>query len=91
MVCSAHENHANFDFKSQPIDVYMDGEWLKARGTTLGADDGIGVAACMALIEDPPTPHPPLELLLTMCAPRLPACLPAVGSSGRNFALISAA
>ncbi|MCX7957816.1 MAG: cytosol nonspecific dipeptidase, partial [Deltaproteobacteria bacterium] len=38
----------NFDFLKQPIDAYVDGEWVKARGTTLGADNGIGVAAALA-------------------------------------------
>ncbi len=55
-----------FDFLKQGIDVWRDGEWLKARGTTLGADNGIGLAMAMALATDPEAKHPPLELLFTI-------------------------
>ena len=55
-----------FDFLTQPIPVVRDGDWLKAEGTTLGADNGIGVAMGMALAEDPEASHGPLELLLTV-------------------------
>ena len=53
------------DFEKDPLDVYIDGEWVKARGTTLGSDDGMGVAAAMAVIEDPSVEHGPLEVLIT--------------------------
>lgn len=54
------------DFKNDPIETYMDNGWLKAKGTTLGADNGIGCAAALALALDESTIHPPLELLFTV-------------------------
>ncbi len=54
------------NFKTDPIETYVDGEWLKARGTTLGADNGIGCAAALATIFDKTMVHPPLELLFTV-------------------------
>lgn len=56
----------DFDFHRQGIDVELDGEFLTALGTTLGADNGIGVAAGMAAVTDPEVRHPPLELLFTI-------------------------
>ena len=53
------------NFETDPLDVYIDGEWVKARNTTLGADDGMGVAAAMAIIEDDTVEHGPLEVLIT--------------------------
>ena len=53
------------DFTKDPIETYIDGEWVRAKGTTLGADDGMGVAAAMAVIEDDTLPHGPLEVLIT--------------------------
>lgn len=53
------------DFETDPIETYIDGEWVKARGTTLGADDGIGVAAIMAAFEDETLMHGPMEALIT--------------------------
>ncbi len=55
-----------FDFATQGIDMYVDGDWVKARGTTLGADNGIGVAAIMAFLQSTDIPHPPLEALFTV-------------------------
>jgi len=55
----------NFDFSKDPIDAYIDGEWVKAKGTTLGADNGIGVAAAMAVLEDNTLEHGPVEALFT--------------------------
>ena len=49
MVCEKNEDIA-FDFSKDAIQTYVDGEWLKAKGTTLGADDGIGVAMQLALL-----------------------------------------
>ena len=46
--------------------MVRDGEWLTADGTTLGADDGVAIAAMMALTDDPSLPHGPLELLMTV-------------------------
>ena len=54
------------DFEKDPIDMYIDGDWVKAKGTTLGADNGIGVAAAMALLASSDIPHPPLEALFTV-------------------------
>lgn len=53
------------DFTTDPIEVHIDGEWLKANGTTLGADNGIGVAAAMAVLESTDIPHGPIEALFT--------------------------
>jgi dipeptidase D len=54
------------DFKTDPIQTYIDGEWVKAKGTTLGADNGIGVAAAMAVLEEKNIEHGPLEVLVTI-------------------------
>lgn len=54
------------DFTKDPIQPYIDGEWVKAKGTTLGADNGIGLASCMAVLESNDIPHPELEVLFTM-------------------------
>lgn len=59
-------NDTQFDFSSQGIDMIIDGDWVKAKGTTLGADNGIGVAAIMALLESNDIPHPALEALFTI-------------------------
>jgi dipeptidase D len=65
MVCVAIKGH-QIDFDNDPIDVYVDGDWVKARGTTLGGDNGIAIAMGMALLESKDIPHPPLELLCTL-------------------------
>ncbi|MGL4205914.1 MAG: aminoacyl-histidine dipeptidase [Aeromonadaceae bacterium] len=54
------------DFTLDPIRPYVDGEWVRARGTTLGADNGIGAAACLAVLADKSLVHGPLEVLLTI-------------------------
>ncbi|MFT5876407.1 MAG: dipeptidase D, partial [Dokdonia sp.] len=56
----------DFDFDTQGIDSYINGEWVTARGTTLGADNGMGVAASMALLASTNIPHPALEGLFTI-------------------------
>lgn len=63
-----HQKNAgtSFDFDTQGIDMFVDGDWVRARGTTLGADNGIGVAAIMALLESKDIPHPALEALFTI-------------------------
>lgn len=53
------------DFENDPIQTYIDGEWVKAKGTTLGADDGMGVAAILAAFEDETLQHGPMEALIT--------------------------
>lgn len=59
-------NDTEFDFYTQGIEMFVDGDWVKARGTTLGADNGLGVAAIMALLSSTDIPHPPLEGLFTI-------------------------
>ena len=59
-------NDTIFDFEKDPIEAYIDGEWVTAKGTTLGADNGIGVAAAMAILADKNAVHPPLEMLVTV-------------------------
>jgi dipeptidase D len=56
----------DFNFDTQGIEMYVDGDWVSARGTTLGADNGMGVAAIMSLLESNDIPHPPLEALFTI-------------------------
>jgi dipeptidase D len=46
--------------------MYSDGDWVKAKGTTLGADNGLGVATIMAVLESDSIPHPPIEALFTI-------------------------
>lgn len=58
-------NDKVFDFEKDPIDAYIDGGWVTADGTTLGADDGIGVAAILAVLEDETLVHGPIEALFT--------------------------
>lgn len=53
------------DFEKDPIETYVDGEWVKAKGTTLGADNGMGVAAIMAVLADDNIKHGPLQALIT--------------------------
>lgn len=59
-------NDTVFDFDTQGIQMYIDGDWVRAQGTTLGADNGMGVAAIMALLESTNIPHPALEALFTI-------------------------
>ncbi len=65
MVCEKNEGTGH-DFLKDPIDVYRDGDLLRARGTTLGADNGIGVAAALAILESADIRHGPLEVLITV-------------------------
>lgn len=64
MVCEKNKD-VDFDFTKDAIQTYVDGEWMKAKGTTLGADDGIGVAMEMALLESTDIKHGPLECVFT--------------------------
>jgi len=59
-------NDTNHDFEKDPIDAWIDGEWVKAKGTTLGADNGIGVAAAMAVLEAKDIEHGMVEALFTI-------------------------
>jgi dipeptidase D len=54
------------DFEKDPIEAYIDGDWVKANGTTLGADNGIGVAAMLAVLESGNLSHGPVEALFTV-------------------------
>jgi dipeptidase D len=54
------------NFESDPIQAYVDGEWVKAKGTTLGADNGIGVSAAMAVLQSNDVAHGPIEVILTI-------------------------
>ncbi|MCQ2339026.1 MAG: aminoacyl-histidine dipeptidase [Paludibacteraceae bacterium] len=58
-------NDTVHDFEKDPIQPWIDGEWVRAKGTTLGADNGMGVAAGMAIMTDPELKHGPLELFIT--------------------------
>jgi dipeptidase D len=55
----------NHNFETDPIDAFVDGEWVKAKGTTLGSDNGIGAAAAMAVLQDKDMVHGPVEALFT--------------------------
>lgn len=65
MVCDKRKD-VKHDFLTDPISTYVDGEWLKAKGTTLGADNGIGVAAAMAVLSDASLKHGPINCLFTV-------------------------
>jgi len=58
--------HTIHDFTTDPIEAYIDGEWITANGTTLGADNGIGLSACLAVLVSNDIEHGPLEVLLTI-------------------------
>lgn len=59
-------NNTQFDFDTQGIEMYVDGDWVRARGTTLGADNGLGVATIMAILESDTIAHPAIEALFTI-------------------------
>ncbi|MCF8242065.1 MAG: aminoacyl-histidine dipeptidase [Melioribacteraceae bacterium] len=65
MVCEKNKG-TEHDFDNDPIEIMKEGDWIKAKGTTLGADNGIGVAAAMAAALDPEMVHGPLEILCTV-------------------------
>lgn len=65
MVCEKNTDVAH-DFQSDPLDLYIDGDFIRARGTTLGADNGIAVAYMLAMLEDDTLVHPPLEAVFTV-------------------------
>lgn len=64
MVCEKDES-VEHDFTKDPIKLIVDGDYIKAKGTTLGADNGIAVAMALAVLESKDIPHPPLEVLIT--------------------------
>lgn len=59
-------NDTEFDFDNQGIEMYVDGDWVRAKGTTLGADNGLGVATIMAVLESTTIEHPAIEALFTI-------------------------
>lgn len=59
-------NDTIFDFDKQGIDMFVDGDWVKAKGTTLGADNGLGVASIMSILESKDITHPSVEALFTI-------------------------
>lgn len=59
-------NDTEFDFDTQGIDMHVDGDWVRAKGTTLGADNGLGVATMMAILESDSIEHPAIEALFTI-------------------------
>lgn len=65
MVCQKNSD-VNFDFETEGIKMEIDGDWVKAKGTTLGADNGLGVATIMSILESSDIPHPDLEALFTI-------------------------
>jgi dipeptidase D len=65
MVCEKNKG-TEHDFDNDPIHAYVDGDWVRAKGTTLGADNGIGVAAGLAVLESKDLIHPPMEFLFTV-------------------------
>ena len=65
MVCEKNSDSTH-DFMNDPIQTYIDGEWLKAKGTTLGADNGIGMAAQLAVLAANDIEHGPIECLFTV-------------------------
>ena len=58
-------DESQHNFETDPIETYIDGDWVKAKGTTLGSDDGMGVAAIMGVFESKDLKHGPLEALIT--------------------------
>ncbi|NLI89952.1 MAG: aminoacyl-histidine dipeptidase [Epulopiscium sp.] len=65
MVCEK-ENDVDHDFEKDPLDLYIDGDLIRARGTTLGADNGMAIAYQMAVLASDTLEHPPLEILMTI-------------------------
>lgn len=82
MVC-VKTSDSIIDFETDPLDIYEEDGYLRARGTSLGADDGIGVALAMSAAEYPN--HPPLELVFTIDEEAGMS-----GVLGLNFALLNA-
>lgn len=67
MDMSAQKNsHVSHDFEKDPIETRIDGEWVTANETTLGGDNGIGVAAAMAVMQSTGIPHPAVEMFITV-------------------------
>ena len=65
MVCEKNKE-TNFNFETDSLNLYLEDGWLKAKGTTLGADDGVGIASMLAILDDKTLKHPPLECVFTV-------------------------
>lgn len=65
MVCEKNKD-TDFDFEKDALNLYIEDGWLKAKGTTLGADDGVGIATMLAILEDTTLKHPALECVFTV-------------------------
>jgi len=65
MVC-VQDNGVGHDFRKDPLELLVDGDWVKAKGTTLGGDNGIAIAVIMALLDDESIAHPPIEAVFTV-------------------------
>ena len=65
MVCQKNSD-SDFDFDTQGISMFVDGDWVRAKGTTLGADNGLGVASIMSVLESSDIAHPAIEALFTI-------------------------
>lgn len=65
MVCEK-ENGVDIDFEKDGLNLFIDGDFLKAKGTTLGGDDGVAVAYALAILDDDTLAHPPLEVVITV-------------------------
>ena len=65
MVCEKNSD-VDFDFTKDPIQAEIKGDWVQANGTTLGSDNGIGLCAALAIMEDDSLQHPPMEFLFTV-------------------------
>ena len=59
-------SNVDHDFEKDPIEAFVDGEWVRANSTTLGADNGIGVAAAMSILQSTDIPHPAVEMFITV-------------------------
>lgn len=84
MVCVQDEGR-NHDFTKDPLELVLDGGILRARGTTLGADDILGVATILAIMEDPNAVHPPIEAVFTAQEE-----IGMIGASHLDYSLLSA-
>lgn len=82
MVCEKQPG-CEHNFETDPLDIYVEDGWIRARGTTLGADDGVGVAYMMAVLADDSIRHPPLECLFTVLEE--PGCIGATHLKAEDF------
>lgn len=65
MVCEKEKN-IEYNFETEGIDLYIDGDFLKAKGTTLGADNGIGIAIILSILDSKTIKHPKIEAIFTV-------------------------